>query len=217
MNYIIRPSSSDFASEKKNGSIRVCVDYRQLNRKTVKDRYPLPVIDDQLDRLQDAKVFTTLDLCNGFHHVLVDEGSVKYTAFKTPRGQFEFLRMPFGLCNAPAKFQRYITKVFEDLTNEGIVLIYIDDLIIPATGNEEAISRLKIVLQRASEYGLQFNWKKCQFMTNAIECLGYRIHENTIKPVVTKINAIEKFPKPTTTKAIQSFLGLTGAFRRRIC
>lgn len=207
-NGIIRPSSSDFAGaivpvKKKNGSIRVCVDYRQLNRKTVKDRYPLPIIDDQLDKFRDAKVFTTLDLRNGFHHVKVDEESIKYTAFVTPKGQYEFQRMPFGLCNALAVFQRYVNKVFDDLINKGIVLTYMDDLILPATENEEALAYFKIVLRRAAEHGLEFNWGKCQFMTNEIEYLGYRIHNNTIKPSVTKIKAIIKFPKPTSTKVVQ--------------
>lgn len=107
---IVRPSSSDYASpvvlvKKKNGSHRLCIDYRLLNKKIIKDRYPLPLIEDQLDQLQDTKVFSTLELKNGFFHVRMDDASVKYTAFIVPDGQFEFLRVPFGLCNSPSVFQ----------------------------------------------------------------------------------------------------------------
>ncbi|KAK9751620.1 Reverse transcriptase (RNA-dependent DNA polymerase) [Popillia japonica] len=104
---VIRPSASDFASpivlvKKKDGTTRICIDYRKLNRKIIKDRYPLPIIEDQIDKLANARIFTTLDLRNGFFHVPVTEDSVKYTSFVTPHGQYEFLKTPFGLCNAPA-------------------------------------------------------------------------------------------------------------------
>lgn len=113
---IVQPSLSEYASpvvlvRKKNGSFRLCVDYRLLNKKIVKDRYPLPLIEDQLDLLQGAKVFSTLDLKNGFFHVQMDEHSRKYTAFIVPNGHFEFLRVPFGLCNSPAIFQKFINSL----------------------------------------------------------------------------------------------------------
>lgn len=116
---IIRPSSSDYASpvvlvKKKNGTHRLCVDYRLLNKKIVRDRYPLPLIEDQLDRLQSAKICSTLDLKNGFFHVPIDPSSIKYTAFIVPDGQFKFLRVPFGLCNSPSVFQRYVNAIFPD-------------------------------------------------------------------------------------------------------
>lgn len=156
---VIRPSLSDYASpivltKKKDGSARLCVDYRLLNRKIIKDRYPLPLIEDQLDSLQGARLYSTLDLKNGFFHVKVNEQSRKYTAFITPDGHYEFLRVPFGLCNSPAIFQRFINIVFKDLIREKVVLTYLDDLIVPSIDYESGIRSLGKVLQVASEVGL---------------------------------------------------------------
>lgn len=217
----ISPSTSNYSSpvvltSKKDGSKRLCVDYRALNKKTVRDRYPLPIIEDQLDRLRGAKVFSTIDLRNGFHHVPVDPQSRKYTAFVTHRGLYEFNKTPFGLTNAPAVFQRFINNVFQDLVAEGIVLLYLDDVIIPAKDEEEGYARLKIVLRRAEQFGLMINWKKCQFLATRIEYLGYLIEDNKIEPSQNKVDAVINFPKPTNTKMIQSFLGLTGYFRKFI-
>ena len=134
---IVRESKSNFASpivlvKKKDGSNRMCVDYRKLNAKTVKDRYPLPIIEDVLESLYAAKVFTTLDLRNGFFHVDMSEESIKYTSFIVPDGQYEFRKVPFGLCNAPSVFQRYVNKLFEQLIRENVVVVYMDDVIVPS-------------------------------------------------------------------------------------
>jgi len=134
---IAQPSLSDYASpvvlvEKKDGSTRLCVDYRQLNKKIVRDRYPLPLIEDQLDLLQNARYFSTLDLKNGFFYVPLDKDSIKYTAFIVPDGHYEFLKVPFGLCNSPSVFQRFINNIFKNAIREKIVLTYLDDLIIPS-------------------------------------------------------------------------------------
>jgi len=115
---------SEYASpivlvKKKSGNTRICVDYRKLNQKIVKNRYPLPLIEDQLDQLQGAKIFSVLDLENGFFHVEVAEESRKYTSFIVPNGQYEFMRMPFGLCNSPAIFQKFINAVFKELIADG--------------------------------------------------------------------------------------------------
>lgn len=218
---IIRPSNSEYSSpivlvKKKNGSTRICVDYRKLNKHVVKDRYPLPVIEDQIDKLQGTKIFSTIDLKNGFFHVPVEESSIKYTAFVTPRGQYEFLRTPFGYCNSPLSFQRYINHIFKEAIREGILLVYLDDLVILAKNEEEALQRLKIILQVAEDHGLQINWQKCSFLCRTIEYLGYEISENKIKPSTAKINAVSNYPEPKTVKQIQSFLGLSGYFRKFI-
>jgi len=138
-------------TKKKDNSVRLCVDYRQLNKKIVKDRYSLPIIKDQLNSLQNAKFFSTLDLKNGFFHVMIDEQSIKYTAFIVPDGYYEFLRVPFGLCNSSAIFQEFINIVFKDLIQTKIVLTYMDDLIIPSSDYESGIANLKAVLKTGAK------------------------------------------------------------------
>jgi len=133
----------------------------------VKDKYPLPIIEDQIDRLAEARMFSTIDLRNGFFHVNVEMKSRKYTAFVTHQGQYQFLKVPFGLCNSPPVFQRFINHVFRPLVNDGILLIYMDDLIIVAP--TEGIKRLRRVLQVANDYGLDINKSKCQLLQYRIE------------------------------------------------
>ncbi|GFT96833.1 hypothetical protein TNCV_2123101 [Trichonephila clavipes] len=133
--------------KKKDGKSRVCIDYRRLNRKLIKDNYPLPLIDDILDCLQNAKIFTTLDLKNGFFHVTVNERSRKFTSFVTHNGQYQFRRMPFGLSTCPSTFMRYINAIFRHLISKSIVLPYMDDVVIPAANESQALEYLKIVLQ----------------------------------------------------------------------
>ncbi|GFW04283.1 retrovirus-related Pol polyprotein from transposon 297 [Trichonephila clavipes] len=165
-NGVIEPCSSAYASQvlvvrKKDGSPRVCIDFRKLNRVLVKDHYPLPLIEDILDKLQDTRVFSTIDLRNGFFHVPVYKQSRPYTSFVTQNGQFQFLKMPFGLSTCPSTFQRFINTVFRDLVVQGIVLPYMDDIVILAKNESEAIERLKKVLQVSSDYGLEINFDKC--------------------------------------------------------
>ncbi|GFV40683.1 retrovirus-related Pol polyprotein from transposon 17.6, partial [Trichonephila clavipes] len=200
--------------KKKDGSSRMCIDYRKLNQKLVKDKFPLPIIEDVLDTLQEAKVYSTLDLRNGFFHVDVDEDCRKYTSFIVPDGQFEFNKVPFGLSTSPGVFQRYISSIFRDLTRKGIVISYLDDLVIPAKNKQEGLEKLKIIFEVAKKYGLEIKFKKCQFLKKTF--LGHIVESGTIKPSPTKTLAVRKFPEPTTIKQVQSFLGLTGYFRKYI-
>ncbi|GFX03516.1 retrovirus-related Pol polyprotein from transposon 17.6 [Trichonephila clavipes] len=217
---IIHPSSSEYKSpivmvKKKDGSSRMCIDYRKLNQKLVKDKFPLPIIEDVLDTLQEAKVYSTLDLRNGFFHVDIDEDCRKYTSFIVPDGQFEFNKVPFGLSTSPGVFQRYVSRIFRDLTRKGIAVIS-DDLVIPAKNEQEGLEKLKIIFEVAKKYGLEIKFKKCQFLKKKFEFLGHIVESGTIKPSPTKTLAVRKFPEPTTIKQVQSFLGLTGYFRKYI-
>ena len=218
---IVQPSHSDYASpivlvKKKNGSTRICVDYRQLNRKIIKDRYPLPLIEDELDSLQGATIFSTLDLKNGFFHVPVEAASRKYTAFVVPNGHYEFLKVPFGLCNSPAVFQKFIHAVFREVTVTGIARTYLDDIVVLANDTSSAIKNLKAVLQVASQYGLSINWEKCNLVRTRVEYLGHIVENGCVQPSEHKTKAVIKFPKPRCVRDVQSFLGLTGYFRKFI-
>ena len=216
---IIRPSNSDFASpivlvRKKNGEIRICVDYRKLNEKIIKDRYPLPLIEDQLNGLQRAKFFSTIDLKNGFFHVPVGESSKKYTSFVVPNGQYEFNFVPFGLCNSPAVFQRYINAVFRQLIVENVVEIYLDDIIIPSPDLEVGVERLERVMNIAAQAGLRLNWSKCQFLKTKINYLGHIVEDGMVQPSTEKVKAVVQYPELKSIKDVQRFLGLTGYFRK---
>ena len=145
---VFKERESDFASSvvmarNKDGTLRVCVDHRKLNRRVVKDCFPLRNIDDQIDRLKSAKVFSTLDLKNSFLHVPVEKSSQRYTGVVTHAGQYEFLRTPFGLSNSPTSFSRFVADVFCELIKSGRVLVYVDDLIIPLTDEESYLQTLK--------------------------------------------------------------------------
>lgn len=218
---IIQPSLSEYTSpivlvKKKDGTTRLCVNYRRINKVILKDRYPLPLIEDQLDLLQDGRVFSTIDLKNGYFHVPLDESSRKYTSFVTPEGQYEFLRVPFGLCNSPVVFSKYVRAVFEQLMQAKIVLSYIDDLIVPSASYEEDLARLKSVLKTTCRYGLIINWSKCRFLQTRVEYLGHVVENGTIRPSPHKTEAVLRFPEPGNVKQVQSFIDLTSYFRKFI-
>lgn len=220
-NEIIQPSCSDYSSpivliKKKNGATRICVDFRKLNEKIFKTQYPLPLIEDQLYLLQSAKIYSTLDLKNGFFHVSVEETSRKYTAFIVPNGHYEFLKMPFGLSTSPAYFQKYINAVFRNLSAEGIVAIYMDDLIVSSINMQDGLARLKLVLETAAKYGLSFNWEKCQLLKSKVNYLGHIVEDGKITPSEEKTDAVRHFPNPTNVRSVQRFLGLMGYFRKYV-
>lgn len=219
---ICRPSKSDFASavilrpKKTPGTWRLCIDFRRLNRKVIRDRFPLPIMDDVIDILHDGSVFSNLDLVDGFFHVDVDEDSVKYLSFIVPDGHYEFLKAPFGFANSPAVFQRLINTVFKALMHQRIVAVYLDDLSVAGMNEEDNIEKLKSVLAVAENNGLKINWRKCKFLANKITFLGFILEGGTIKPSDEKTIAVRKFPPPNNVLQVQRFLGLTGFFRRFI-
>ncbi|GBL95273.1 Retrovirus-related Pol polyprotein from transposon 297, partial [Araneus ventricosus] len=218
---IVEPCFSEYSSpvvmaRKKNGTPRVCIDYSRLNNVVVKDRFPFPLIEDILDRLQRSRVFSTIDLENAFFHVDVNKDSRKYTSFVIPEGKYQFLKVPFGLCNSPVVFQRYNNYIFRPLINDGIVLPYLDDIIILSSSFEEGIERVELVLSIASEYGLDINFNKSHFLKKRIEFLGHVIEDDKIFASTLKTKAVLNFPEPANLKQIHSFLGLTAYFRKFI-
>lgn len=198
---MISNSSSEYASpilltKKKDGSMRLCVDYRKLNRIIIKERFPFPNMEEQLDKLQEERYFSTLDLENGFFHVPVNKQSRKYTAFCCHKGIFEFNKTPFGLCNSPCSFQRFISDVFRKLVCDNKIIIYVDDIIIQSETRHEGLERFKQVLDIGARSGLKFKWKKCQFLTERVEYLGFIVQKGTIQPTDDKLKAVSKYPQP---------------------
>lgn len=220
-NGIIQPSDSEYASAvvvvpKKDGSRRVCVDFREVNKKVIRDNFPMPHMEEQIDQLCNAKVYTTLDLKNSYFHVPVDESSRKYTSFVTSDGQYEFLRAPFGLCTSGGAFGRFISAVLKDLISDGTIIVFVDDVIIPSKDEEEGLALLKTVLSVAEQGGLMFNWKKCVFLQRRVEFLGYTVYDGQVEPASGKIEKVKRFPQPTTVKQLQRFYGLASYFRKFI-
>ncbi|KAJ8705933.1 hypothetical protein PYW07_010710 [Mythimna separata] len=215
---IIRESESEFASpvllvKKKDGNDRLCIDYRALNKNIEKERYPLPLIDDQIDRLGQAKYYISIDMKNGFYQISIAPESIKYTAFITPDGHFEFLKMPFGICNGPSVFQRAISKAVQHLK---FILVYIDDLLIPFGTISEGLDYLDQTLKALSDAGFSINLSKCKFFETSIEYLGRTISHEGVKPSQKKVSALVNSPIPANVRQVRQFMGLASYFRRFI-
>ena len=218
---IIRPSNSPWASpvvmvRKKDGSLRFCVDFRQLNAATVKDAHPLPRIDDLLDALHGAKWFSTLDLKSGYWQVPIAEQDKEKTAFRTSSGQlFEFNQVPFGLCNAPATFSRLMDRVLAGLHWE-TCLFYLDDIIVFSSTWEEHLARLREVFERLRHAKLKLGATKCTFAAKEVSYLGHRVTEESLLPDPSLLAAIRDILPPKTATEVRSFLGLAGYYRRYV-
>ena len=221
----IRPSQSSYSSNvvivrKKDGSIRFCVDFRKLKRKTIKDAYAIPRVEDTLHLLAGAKYFTKLDLRSGYWQVEIEESDKHKTAFQVGTlGFFEFHRMPFGLCNAPATFRRLMERCMGEL-NLDQCLIYLDDVIIFSTNFEEHLRRLEAVFTRLQEHNLKLKASKCDFFKSEVTYLGHVVSEEGIKTDPEKTDAIKIWPVPKSIKDVRAFLGFAGYYRRfikRIC
>lgn len=216
--HIIKESNSSFASpmilvKKKDGSDRMCIDYRALNKLIEKDRYPLPLIEDQIDRLGNSKFYISIDMKNGFYQIPVSSNSTKYTAFVTPDGHYEFLKMPFGICNGPSVFQRAITKAVYHLK---FLLVYIDDILIPFNTIEQGLDYLEQTVSALNSSGFTINIKKCKFFVDSIEYLGRHISRDGVRPSETKVSALAYSPVPSNIKQVRQFMGLSSYFRRFI-
>ncbi|UYV81689.1 K02A2.6-like, partial [Cordylochernes scorpioides] len=217
---IIRPSSSPWSFpvilvKKRDGNYRFCVDYRKLNDVTVKDVYPIPRIDEVLDTLQGSKYFSAIDLKSGYWQVEVEEKDKEKTAFTTAHGLYEFNVMPFGLCNAPATFERNMENMLGNLRWQ-ICLCYLDDVIIYSSDFSTHLKRIEAVLKCFREANLKLNNKKCQFAFEELEILGHITNQHGIKPAEHNIKAIKDFPRPKKIKEVQSFLGMCSYYRKFI-
>ncbi|KAL4353014.1 hypothetical protein GQ457_06G014200 [Hibiscus cannabinus] len=194
---------------------RVCMDYRKLNKATRKDHFPLPFIDQMLDRLAGKQFYCFLDGYSGYNQIAIAPEDQSKTTFTCPYGTFAFRRMPFGLCNAPATFQRCMTAIFSDL-NEDCLEIFMDDFSTFGEDFDSCLSNLEKVLKRCKETNLVLNWEKCHFMVDEGIVLGHKISSKGMEVDKAKIEVISKLPPPTTVKGIRSFLGHAGFYRRFI-
>ncbi len=201
--------------DKRDGGSRLCIDYRGLNAKTHLDAYPMPQITDILDSLQEAKVFSTLDLKSGYWQVEMDPASVQKTAFVTASGLYEFLCLPFGLKNAAASFQRLMEQVLREHKNK-CCMVYIDDIIVYSIDIQSHLHHLKQVFQSLHKAGLTLNLKKCKLICSSLDYLGHTITADGVKMNADKVDAIKTFPTPKTLKEVQRFLGLAAWYHRFI-
>lgn len=215
---VIRPAVSPWNSplvivRKKNNDIRLCVDFRSLNAATLRPIFPIPDTKDILDHLQNSYYFSTIDLSSAFHQCTIEERDKQKTAFSTRHGQYEFNRMPFGLCGAPATFQRLMHEVLK-ADNWKKCLIYIDDIIIYAPTFSEHLSRLEAVFQRLSEAGIKLSPDKCNLFQTKIKFLGHEISSDGISADPEKLDLIRNWKKPDTKDEMRSFLGFCNYYRK---
>jgi hypothetical protein len=216
----IKPSKSPYGApvlfvHKKDGTLRMCVDYRALNKATVKNRYPLPRIDDLFDRLSGAKVFSRIDLRLGYYQIRIAEGDEEKTACCMRYGSYEFLMMPFGLTNAPATFCTLMNDIFREWLDD-FVVVYIDDILIYSSSLEEHEEHLCKVFQRLRENKLYAKLEKCEFGVTEVDFLGHRITQEGLKMDDHKVKAILDWEPPKLVPALRSFLGLASYYRKFI-
>jgi hypothetical protein len=198
--------------KKKDGSMKMCIDYRELNKVTIKNRYPLPRIDDLVDQLQGARVFSKVDLRLGYHQVRVKEEDIPKIAFRTRYGQYEFLVMSFGLTNVPEVFMDTMNRVFHDYLDQ-FTVVFIDDILIYSKTSEEHEEHLRKVLERLRSEKLYAKLEKCEFWLDSMSFLGHVISGKGVAVDPKKLKAVVEWTRPTSMFEIMSFLGLAGYYR----
>ncbi|XP_074369633.1 uncharacterized protein LOC141711091 [Apium graveolens] len=215
---VIRPSVSPWGApvlfvKKKDGSMRLCIDYRELNKLTIKNKYPLPRIDDLFDQLKGAKYFSKIDLRSGYHQLKIKPEDIPKTAFRTRYGHYEFLVMSFGLTNAPAAFMDLMNRIFKEYLDK-FVIVFIDDILIYSKTKEDHAEHVRTALEILRKKTLYAKLSKCEFWLHEVQFLGHIVSNEGIKVDPAKIEAITNWERPRTPTEVRSFLGLAGYYRR---
>ena len=216
----IQPSKSPFGApilfvKKKDGTMRMCIDYRALNEITVKNKYALPRVDELFDRLQGAKYFSKIDLRSGYHQIRIDPDDIPKTAFRTRYGHFEFLVLPFGLTNAPATFMHLMHQTFRQELDE-FVIVFLDDILIYSKTLEEHREHVRRVLEVLRKEKLYAKESKCELFKTEVEFLGHLVGRDGVRMMENKVKAVQDWPTPTRATHVRSFLGTAGYYRKFI-
>ena len=199
--------------KKKDGTLRLCVDYRQLNKLTVKNKYPLPRIDDLFDQLKGASIFSKIDLRSGYHQLKIKDADVHKTAFRTRYGHYEFLVMSFGLTNTPVAFMDLMNRVFRPYVDQ-FVVEFIDNILVYSEDRESHDTHLRVVLETLRKKQLYAKLNKCEFWWTEVSFLGHIVSKEGIRVDLKKIEVVVEWKPPRNVTEVRSFLGLAGYYRR---
>jgi hypothetical protein len=216
----IEPSCSPYGApvfvQKKDGTLRMCIDYRALDKLTIRDHFPIPRIDTLLDNVGRNRAFTTLDLQSDYHQMLLHESDVTKTAFVTHKGQYQFKVLCFGLTHAPSAFQRLMNSIFHDLIQQRIVQVYLDDILVMSKMPEEHLKHVDMVFARLQQHSLRVKMSKCDWAKLEVKFLGHVIGHGTVRPDPAKIQVIKNWPIPRNLKGLQVVLDLVNFFRDHV-
>ena len=199
--------------KKKDGTLRLCVDYRQLNKMTMKNKYPLPKIDDLFDQLKGENVFSKIDLLSGYHQLRIKDADVHKTVFRTRYGHYEFLVMSFGLTNAPTDFMDLLNHVFRPHVDQ-FVMVFIDDILMYSNDREDHDTHFRVVLETLRKEQLYAKLSKCEFWLREVSFLGHIVSKEGILVDPKKIEVIIEWKPPRNVTEVRSFLGLAGYYKR---